>query len=96
MIYFGRYLHNKLIKMLILHYDKLIGKIEEHQVKIYLMVDNYMIDRVFDKDWKNNRHWKKKFMILTRIVINTDHKLPNNVTLKTVLILMTCVIKDDY
>ena len=45
--------------MLVLHYDKLIWKIEEHEVKIYLMVDNYMIDRVFDKDWKNNRHWKK-------------------------------------
>ena len=29
-IYFTRYAHNKSIKILILHYDELIEKIEEH------------------------------------------------------------------
>ena len=33
MIYFTRYIHNKYDKMLRLHYDELIGKIEEHEEK---------------------------------------------------------------
>ena len=32
-IYFIRYIHNKSVKILRLHYDKLIGKIEEHEGK---------------------------------------------------------------
>ena len=31
----------------------------------------------------------------TKILINTDDKLPDDVTFKNVVILMTCVIKDD-
>ena len=31
MIYFTTYVHSKSIKILCLHYDKLIGKIEEHE-----------------------------------------------------------------
>ena len=40
MIYFMRYVHSKLIKILILHYHKLIGKIAEHEGRKYFMVDD--------------------------------------------------------
>ena len=48
-IYFTGYVHNKSIKILILHYDQLIGKIEQHEGKKYLMIDDYMLDKVLDK-----------------------------------------------
>ena len=31
----------------------------------------------------------------TNILTDTDEKLPNDITLKNIVILMTCVIKDD-
>ena len=48
MIYFTRYVHRKLIKVLSLHYHELMGKIKEHEGKKYLMVNDYMPDRVLD------------------------------------------------
>ena len=48
MIYFTRYVHRKLIKMLSLHYHELMGKNKEHERKRYLMVNDYMPDRVLD------------------------------------------------
>ena len=89
MIYSTTYVHNKSIKMLRLHYDELIGKIE---VKIYLIVDYYILDRVLDKI--------KKIIDIekfdnTKILIDTDDKLPNYITFKNVKTLITCVIKDD-
>ena len=48
MIYFTRYVHRKLIKMLSLHYHELMGKSKEHERKRYLMVNDYMPDRVLD------------------------------------------------
>ena len=48
-IYFTRYDHKKSIKMLGLHYHKLRERIEEPEGKIYLMVDDYMPDKVLDK-----------------------------------------------
>ena len=39
-IYFYRYVHSKLIKMLSLYYHELMGKIDDHEGKIYLMVDD--------------------------------------------------------
>ena len=56
----------------------LILKIEEHERKKYLMVDDYMLNKVLDK---------------IKILIDADDKLPD-ITLKNVVILMTCVIKD--
>ena len=44
-IYFTIYAHNKLLKMLSLHYYELLGKIKEHEGKKYLMVDNYILDK---------------------------------------------------
>ena len=31
----------------------------------------------------------------TKIFIDTDNKLPDNITLKNVVILMTCAVKDE-
>ena len=42
--------------MLSLHYHEFIGKTEEHEGKKYLMVDNLMLDKVFDKIKQNNSH----------------------------------------
>ena len=56
------------------------------------MVDDYLLDRVLDKI--------KKIIGIenfddTKILIDTNDKLPNNITIKNVVALMTCVIKDD-
>ena len=55
------------------------------------MVDNYMTDKLLDKI-------KKMICIVefdnTKIFIDTDDKLPENVTLKNQVILMECVIKN--
>ena len=42
------YDRGKSIRMLSLHYQKLLEKIEEHQKK-YLVVDEYIINKVLDK-----------------------------------------------
>ena len=48
-ICFTRYVNNKSIKTLRLHYDELIGKIEEHEGKKYLIVDDYMLEIVLKR-----------------------------------------------
>ena len=45
-IYFIKYFHSKSIKMLNLHYHELMGKIEEHEGKKYLMANEYMLDKI--------------------------------------------------
>ena len=55
------------------------------------MVDDYTLDKVLDK---NNRIDIGKFDD-TKILIDTDDKLPDDVTLKNAVILMTCFIRDD-
>ena len=56
------------------------------------MVDDYML-------YKKLERIKKTIGIEkfddAKILIDTDDKLPNNITLKNVVILMTCVMKDD-
>ena len=46
LIYFTRYFHSKSIKVLNLHYHELMGKIEEHEGKKYLMANEYMLDKI--------------------------------------------------
>ena len=48
-IYSTRYDHGKTIAMCRLYYHELIGKIKEHEGKKYLMVDDYVIDKVLDR-----------------------------------------------
>ena len=71
--------------MLNLFYDELIGKIEEYEGKNHLMVGDYTLDKVLDKI---KRIGLKKLNNI-RILIDTDDKLPDDVTL------MTCVIKNN-
>ena len=56
------------------------------------MVNEYMLDKVFDKI-------KETIGIVklddTKIVIDTDDKLSNYITLKNGVTLIACVIKDD-
>ena len=67
-----------MVKMLSLHYQELMGKIEEHERKKHLTIDDYMLDKALDK---------------IKEVIGTEEldKLPDDITLKNV-ILMTCTI----
>ena len=65
-------IHSKSMKMLSLHYHKLIGKTKEHKRTKYLMVNNYILDKILDKA-------KEIIGILkfddTKILIKTDDKL---------------------
>ena len=78
-IYFSRYVHSKSMKILSLEYDELMGKNEELDLKTYLMADDYMLDNVLGKI-------KDIISILkfgdTKILIDTDNKLPGDITLK--------------
>ena len=65
-----------------------MGKIEEHEEKRYMMVDNYMLNKALDKT--KNIIGIQKFDD-TKILVNTDYKLPVDITLKNVAILVTSV-----
>ena len=67
-------------------------KTEEDKGKKYLMVDDYMLDKVLDKI--------KKIIGIekfgdTEIFIGTDDTLPDDITVKNLVILIAWVIKDD-
>ena len=68
------------------------GKINEHEGKKCLMVNDYMIHKVLDKI-------KETIGIAkfddAKILLDTDDKLPDYITLKNVVILITYIIKDD-
>ena len=56
------------------------------------MVDDYMLDKVLDKI--------KEVIDITKfsdpkILIEKDNKLPDDITIKNAVILITCVIKDN-
>ena len=57
-----------------------------------MIVHDYMLDKVLDKIIEVIGI--EKFDD-TKILIDTDDKLPDDITFKNVVILMTCVIKDD-
>ena len=42
------HVHRRLIKMLSLHYHKLVGKIKEHEGKKHLMVNDHMLDKMLE------------------------------------------------
>ena len=56
------------------------------------MIDDYVPDKVLDKI-KEIIGIKKPDDI--NILVDTDDKLPDNITLKSVAVLMTYVIEDD-
>ena len=78
--------------MLSLHYHELMGKIEENEGKIYLVVDDYMLDEILDK-FKQIIAIKK--IDDTMIFIDTNDKFQDDISFKNVVILITCDIKDD-
>ena len=77
-IYFSRYVNCKSIKMLSLYFYKLMERIEEHEEKKYLMVDEYVLNKVSDKITEIISIEKCDE---TKILINGDDKLPDDVTL---------------
>ena len=56
------------------------------------MIDDYVLDKVLGKI--KEIIGTKKFDD-TKILIDTDDKLPDYITFKNVVILMTCVVKND-
>ena len=82
MIYFNNNVKSKSIKLLGLRYHQLMGKIEEHKGKKYLTVDDYLINKVLDKI--KGIIGIKKFDDI-KILIDTDDKLPDYITLKKLL-----------
>ena len=54
----------------------------------YLMVVDYTLDKASDK---NKRRSIEKIDV-SRTLIDTDGKLPDNIALKIALVLMTCFI----
>ena len=70
-----------------------MGKIGEHEEKKYL-VDDYMLDKVLKKHRVKEIIGVEKFDN-TKILIDTDDELPDDITLKNVVISITYVIKDE-
>ena len=58
----------------------------------YLTIDDYVLDKVLDKT--EEIIGIEKFDD-TKILIDTDDKLPDNITLQNAVILMTSAIKND-
>ena len=56
------------------------------------MVDDYTLDKVLDKI---KRKGIEK-LYDTKVLIDADDKLPDDITLKNTGILMTCVVKNGY
>ena len=91
-IYFTRYDRVKAVTMLNLYCHKLMGKIKKYERRKCLMVMSYVLDEVL--------HRIKEIISIekfdnTKILADIDDKLPDNITLANVVILMKCVIKDD-
>ena len=76
--------------MLDLYYDKSIGKTEKYEERKCFMVNDYTLVEVLEKI--------KKIAIEKlddiRILIDPGDKFLDNITLKNVVVLMTCVIKE--
>ena len=87
--YFTRYVHKKLIKILGLHYHELMGTSEEQEAK--KLFDGWWLDKLLEK-MKEIISFERFYD--TKILIDTDDKLPYDITFKNVVVLMTCVIKD--
>ena len=91
-VYLTRYIRNKSIKILPLHYPQLMEKFQEHEEKKYLMVNDYMLDKIVEKT-------KETIAIVkfddTEILNDADDTLPDYITLKNVATLIICITKDD-
>ena len=77
-ICFTRYHPDKSITMLNLCYAELIGKIEGYERKKNFLVDDYTVDKVLDKI----KRIATEKINNTRILIDTDGKLPDDINSK--------------
>ena len=68
-----------------------MGKTENMKEKKYLMDDDYMLYKVLDKI--KNIIGIEKFDD-TKILVDIDYKLPDDIALKNIVVLMKCVMKD--
>ena len=91
LIYSTRYVHSQSIKLVILHYDELIGKLKEYGEITYMMVDDYMLDKVSNTIKEITAIGKFED---TKMLVVIADKLPDDISFKKYVILMTCVIKD--
>ena len=66
--------------------------IKEHKGKKYLIVNDHMLDKLLGKIKETISNVKFDD---TKTLHDTNDKLPDYITLKNVVILITCVIKDD-
>ena len=78
--------------MLCLHYNELMGKIKENEGKKYLMVNDYILDKVLDKIKKTIGIAKFDDI---KSLIDTDDKLPDYITLKNIVISIKFITKAD-
>ena len=64
---------------------------KDYERKKHLIVDHYMPDKLLDKikDTIGNKKFDD-----TKILIETDHNFLDNIIMKNVVILITCVMKD--
>ena len=90
LIYFTRYDGRKSIRILTLYYNKLMGTIEEHERKNTWYL-NSALNKALDKIKEIIGIQKSDD---TKILIDTDDKLPDYISLKNVLIIVTSVIKN--
>ena len=58
-ICFTRYVHSKLIKILSMYYHELMGKVKKYEVKKFLEIDGYVLNKVLDKIKEIIRNNKK-------------------------------------
>ena len=66
--------------MLSLYYHELIGNIEEYEGKKYLMIHDNILDKVLEKIIAIKKYDD------TKNLIDTDDKLPDEITLKKIVI----------
>ena len=78
--------------MLCLHHNESMGKIKEHEGKKYLMVNDYILDKVLDKIKKTIGIAKFDDI---KSLIDTDDKLPDYITLKNIVISIKFITKAD-
>ena len=69
-----------------------MGKIKEHEGKKYLMVNDYILDKVLDKIKKTIGIAKFDDI---KSLIDTDDKLPDYITLKNIVISIKFITKAD-
>ena len=72
-----------------MYYLELMENIDKYEVK--KIFHDHMLDKVFDKI---EELVGIEIFDDTKVLIDTNDKLPDDITLKDVVVLMTCFIKD--